>query len=97
MPEVVRAETDSHKGHESPTPSPFHKTNYVAGQTTVYANGKAVIRKDDKTACGDPAVGSSSTVYVEDKLVHRKGDATGGHGSFEENEAETGSGDVYCG
>ena len=38
MPEVVRAELDSHVGHDSPTPSPFHQTSYVAGQTTVFAN-----------------------------------------------------------
>lgn len=97
MKEVVRAETDTHVGHDSPTPSPFHKTSYVAGQTTVHVNNKPVIRKTDKTSCGDPAVGSSGTVYAEGKLVHRKDDATGGHGSFVANKAQTGSGNVYCG
>ena len=95
MPGAVRAETDTHVGHDSPTPSPFHKTAYVAGQTTVYVNGKPVIRKDDKTDCGDPAVGSASKTYAEGKLIHRKDDATGGHGSFVANKAETASGDVF--
>ena len=95
MPEVVRAELDSHVGHDSPTPSPFHQTSYVAGQTTVFANTKAVIRKTDKTACGDPAEGSSSNVYAEGKLIHRKGDATSGHASFVANSAKTGSPNVF--
>ena len=96
MPEVVRAEVDSHEGHDSPTPSPFHQTSYVAGQTTVFANTKAVIRKTDKTLCGDPAEGASDNVYAEGKLVHRKGDATKGHASFVANSAKTGSPDVFA-
>jgi len=95
--EVVRADTDSHVGHASPSPSPFHQTTYKAGQSTVYVNNKPVIRKDDTTKCGDPAVGSSGTVYAENKLIHRKDDATGGHGSFVPNKAQSGSGDVFCG
>jgi len=95
--EVVRADKDSHVGHDSPTPSPFHQTSYKAGQNTVFVNDKAVIRKGDTTKCGDPAVGSSGTVYAEAKLVHRKTDATGGHGSFVANSAQTGSPDVFCG
>ena len=94
MPGAVRAETDVHVGHDSPTPSPKHQTAYVAGQTTVHVNGKPVIRKDDKTACGDPAVGSASSVYAEGKLIHRLNDATGGHGSFVPNKAQTASSDV---
>ena len=94
MPGAVRAETDVHVGHDSPTPSPKHQTAYVAGQTTVHVNGKPVIRKDDKTACGDPAVGSASSVYAEGKLIHRLNDATGGHGSFVPNKAQTASTDV---
>jgi uncharacterized Zn-binding protein involved in type VI secretion len=94
MPGIVRASVDKHIGHASPTPNPFHKTSYVAGQSTVFANGKEVIRKDDKTSCGDPAVGSSDNVYAEGKLVHRQGDATGGHESWVPNAAATGSGDV---
>ncbi len=97
MPGAVRAETDVHVGHDSPTPSPKHQTAYVAGQTSVYVNGKPVIRKDDKTECGDPAIGSASNVYAEGKLIHRKDDATGGHGSFIANKAQTGSGDVILG
>jgi len=96
MAEVVRAELDSHEGHDSPTPSPFHQTNYVSGQTTVFVDNKAVIRKGDKTACGDPATGSSDNVYVEGKLVHRKNDATGGHASFIANKAKTGSPTVFA-
>jgi len=95
MPGAVRAETDVHVGHASPSPAPKHQTAYVAGQTTVHVNGKPVIRKDDKTACGDPATGSASTVYAEGKLIHRKDDATGGHGSFVANKAQTASGDVF--
>lgn len=94
MPGAVRAETDQHVGHDSPTPSPFHQTNYKAGQTTVYVNDKPVIRKDDKTDCGDPAVGSAASVYAEGKLIHRLNDATGGHGSFVANKAKTASSDV---
>jgi uncharacterized Zn-binding protein involved in type VI secretion len=96
MPEVVRAELDSHVGHDSPTPSPFHQTSYVAGQTTVFANSKPVIRLDDKTACGDPATAASGDVYAEGKLIHRKGDATGGHASFVANSAKTGSPNVFA-
>ena len=96
MPGIVRAEVDKHIGHASPTPSDFHQFKYVAGQTTVFVNNKPVIRVGDKTQCGDPAVGSSPNVYAEGKLVHRQGDATGGHGSWVPNAAETGSGDVYA-
>ena len=42
MPEVVRANADSHIGHASPTPNPFHKTNYTnAAQGKVYAESNA--------------------------------------------------------
>ena len=96
MPEVVRAESDAHVGHDSPTPSPFHQTNYKAGQSTVFVNTKAVIRKGDTTDCGDPAEGASDNVYAEGKLVHRKGDATKGHASFVANSAKTGSPNVFA-
>lgn len=95
MPGAVRAETDQHVGHASPSPAPKHQTAYVAGQTTVFVNNKSVIRKGDKTQCGDPATGSASTVYAEGKLIHRKDDATGGHGSFVPNKAQTASSDVF--
>ena len=96
MPGVVRSETDSHKGHASPTPSPFHQTNYTGGSSNVKVNGKSVIRIDDKTTCGDPASGGSGTVFVNNKGVHRKGDATSGHGSWVPNSAASGSGNVFA-
>ena len=96
MPGIVRVETDSHVGHASPTPSPFHKTAYEEGSDDVFVNGKPAVRKGDKTVCGDPAVGCSDNVYVNDILVHRKDDATGGHGSWIPNKAETGSGNVFA-
>lgn len=97
MPGVVRAEVDKHIGHASPTPNDFHQFSYTSSQNTVFCNDKPVVRKGDKTSCGDPAVGSSSTVRAEGELVHRQGDATGGHGSWVPNAAQTGSGDVNCG
>lgn len=96
MPGIVRVETDSHVGHASPTPSPFHKTAYEEGSDDVFVNGKPAVRKGDKTVCGDPAVGCSDNVYVNNILVHRKDDATGGHGSWIPNKAETGSGNVFA-
>lgn len=93
MPGAVR-EVDSHVGHASATPNPFHKTKYVSGQSTVFANKSLIIRVTDKTSCGDPAVGKSPNVYAEGKLIHRLGDATGGHGSWVPNQSATASGDV---
>jgi len=96
MPAVVRVETDSHVGHASPTPGPFHKTKYAVGSDDVYVNGAKAVRKGDTTACGDPAVGCSDDVYVNGILVHRKDDATGGHGSWVPNSAATGSDNVFA-
>ena len=100
MPEVVRADTDVHVGHKAKW-NPFHQTSYAAGQSTVFVNGEPVIRKGDKTLCGDPAVGASGSVFAAGAPIHRKGDATGGHGSgrsnFGGNSAKTGSGDVFAG
>jgi uncharacterized Zn-binding protein involved in type VI secretion len=93
MPGAVR-EGDAHAGHASGTPNPFHRTTYVSGQSTVYVNGKKVIRKGDSTSCGDPAVGSSNNVYANGKLIHRLGDSTGGHGSWGGNSAAQASGNV---
>lgn len=93
MPGAVR-EGDAHVGHASGTPNPFHRTTYVSGQSTVYVNGKKVIRKGDSTSCGDPAVGSSNNVYASGKLIHRLGDSTGGHGSWGGNSAAQASGNV---
>ena len=96
MTGIVRVDLDSHKGHDSPTPSPFHKSKYAEGSPTVQINNKRVVRKGDKTYCGDPAEGASSTVFVDGIPVHRQGDATKGHGSFVANSAETGSDTVFA-
>jgi len=96
MPEVVRANVDAHIGHASPSPGPFHQTSYTGGSPNVFANNEPVIRGDstDSTVCGDPAVERSPNVFVNGIGVHRKGDATGGHGSWVPNAAQTGSPDV---
>ena len=95
MPGIVR-QGDSHAGHASPTPSPFHKTSYVGGSPNVNVNSKAVIREKDSTACGDPAVGKSGDVKVNGIGVHRLGDGTGGHGSWVPNSAATSSTNVFA-
>lgn len=96
MPGIVRVDLDEHAGHESTSPAPFHKTKYAEGSATVFIDTKRVVRQGDKTYCGDPATGASGTVFVDGKPVHRKGDATGGHGSWVENSASTGSGAVFA-
>lgn len=96
MPGVVRTNKDSHVGHASPTPAPKHKTAYASGASKVFVEDEKVVREGDKTYCGDPAVGKSPNVWAEDKQVHRKDDATGGHGSFVANKAETGSTTVFA-
>lgn len=95
MPGIVRRAIDSHVGHASPTPNPFHRTRYVSGSSNVFANGFGVVRVGDATGCGDPAVTGSSNVFVNGRRVHRRGDATGGHGSWRPNAAATGSGNVF--
>lgn len=95
MPGIVR-ENDSHIGHASPTPNPFHSTVYIASQATVFINGRLAIVEGDSTACGDPVVGTSPNVYVGGLPVHRLGDATGGHDSWVPNAAGTASGDVFA-
>ena len=97
MPSVVRANVDKHVGHESPTPGAFHQTAYAEPGITVFVNDEQIIRKGDKTICGDPAVGSATNVYAGDKLIHQKGDATGGHESWVANKAASGSPDVFIG
>jgi len=96
MPGIVRVETDRHVGHASPTPSPYHQTNYDEGSDDVFVNGKPAVRIDDKTGCGDPAIAGSPDVYVNGIKVHREKDATGGHGSWVPNSAQTGSDDVFA-
>lgn len=97
MPEVTRVGTDTHVGHASPTPSPFHQTAYASGSPDVFTNGAKTVRIGDSTSCGDPATGGSATVKVNGIGVHRKGDATGGHGSFVPNSSASGSANVIAG
>ena len=98
MPGVVRKGVDKHIGHASPTPSPFHQTQYSnAAQGKVYANGSLVVVAGGSTSCGDPVSGKSSKVFAEGKGVHRKGDATSGHGSWGGNAAQSGSPNVIAG
>lgn len=96
MPEVVRVGSDSHVGHASPTPNPFHQTPYATGSGNVFVNDDAVVRVGDVTGCGDPAAVGSGNVFVNDIAVHRKGDATAGHGSWVPNAAASGSPDVFA-
>lgn len=96
MPEVVRTNVDLHVGHASPSPGPFHQTSYAVGSPNVFANNEKVVRIGDTTVCGDPAVGCSPNVFANNICVHRKGDATGGHGSWVPNAAQTGSPNVFA-
>ena len=97
MAAVTRVGLDSHIGHASPTPNPFHSTPYVEGSPDVFTNSKKTVRIGDSTGCGDPAVGGSSSVFVNSIGVHRKGDGTGGHGSWVANLSASGSGNVFAG
>ena len=97
MPEVTRVGLDSHVGHASPTPNPFHQTAYASGSDDVFTNGAKTVRIGDTTSCGDPATGGSTKVFVNGIGVHRKGDATGGHGSWIPNSSASGSSDVFAG
>ena len=97
MPEVTRVGLDSHIGHASPTPNPFHQTAYASGSPDVFCDGAKVVRIGDTTSCGDPAVGGSATVFANGIGVHRKGDATGGHASWVPNASASGSPTVSAG
>ena len=97
MPGITRVGTDSHVGHASPTPSPFHQTSYASGSPDVIVNGASAVRIGDATGCGDPAVGGSGTVKVNGIGVHRIGDGTGGHGSWVPNAYAGGSSNVIAG
>ena len=97
MPAVTRVGLDSHVGHASPTPNPFHKTAYAEGSPDVNTNGAATVRIGDATSCGDPATGGSGTVFVNGIGVHRQGDGTVGHGSWVPNESASGSPNVNAG
>jgi uncharacterized Zn-binding protein involved in type VI secretion len=97
MPAVTRVGLDSHVGHASPTPNPFHRTPYTSGSSNVNTNGAATVRIGDITGCGDPATGGSGTVFVNGIGVHRQGDGTGGHGSWVESVSSSGSPNVIAG
>lgn len=97
MPGITRKGTDSHIGHASPTPNPFHKTSYASGSSNVIVNGAGAVRLGDATGCGDPATGASSKVIVNGRGVHRIGDGTGGHGSWPGNASAGGSSNVIAG
>jgi len=95
---VVRANVDSHAGHFSLTPNPFHRTAYVASNNSkVFVEGELAIVDGDSTVCGDPVVGKSARVFVMGKGVHRLGDSTGGHDSWVPNFAASASGKVFAG
>ena len=97
MPGITRVGLDSHAGHASPTPNPFHQTAYASGSGNVFVNGASAVRIGDATGCGDPAVGGSSIVIINGQGVHRETDATGGHGSWVPNSSAGGSSNVIAG
>jgi uncharacterized Zn-binding protein involved in type VI secretion len=97
LKEVTRVGDDSHIGHASPTPNPFHQTAYATGSPNVFVNSSKCTRIGDTTSCGDPATAGSATVFVNSISVHRKGDATGGHGSWVPNASASGSPNVKAG
>ena len=97
LKEVTRVGDDSHVGHASLTPNPFHQTAYATGSPNVFVNGSKCTRITDTTSCGDPATAGSATVFVNNLKVHRKGDATGGHGSWVPNASASGSHNVKAG
>tara|TARA_R100000742_G_C4272546_1_gene91781 strand:+ start:1225 stop:1521 length:297 start_codon:yes stop_codon:yes gene_type:complete len=94
---VTRVGLDSHIGHASPSPNPFHSTPYAVGSDNVFTNGAKTVRIGDTTGCGDPATGGSTTVFVNGIGVHRKDDGTGGHQSWVPNKSASGSGNVFAG
>lgn len=98
MPGVVRVGKDSHIGHASGTPNPFHRTKYLTGSSNVTINGAPVVRGGgvDRTACGDVTTGLSGNVTVNGTGVHRIGDSTAGHGSWGGNAAASGSTNVFA-
>ena len=95
--EVTRVGDDSHVGHASPTPNPFHQTAYATGSPNVFVNSSKCTRITDTTACGDPATAGSSTEFANGLRVHRRTDATGGHGSWVPNQSNSGSPNVKAG
>ena len=97
MPGIAKRGVDTHIGHASSTPNPFHKTPYVvAGQIKVTVNGSLAVTTGGSTACGDDAVGGSAKVTAGGFPVHRIGDATSGHATFPANACATGSSNVIA-
>jgi uncharacterized Zn-binding protein involved in type VI secretion len=96
MPAVTRVGLDSHVGHASPTPNPFHQTAYDTGSPDVFTNNAKTVRVGDTTSCGDPATAGSPDVFVNGIAIHRLGDSTGGHGSFVPNASASGSDNVFA-
>ena len=96
MPAVTRVGLDSHVGHASPTPNPFHQTAYATGSPDVFTNNAKTVRVGDTTACGDPAAAGSPDVFVNGIAIHRLGDATSGHGSWVANASASGSDNVFA-
>ena len=96
MPGIVRTNVDSHQGHAGTSIAPYHKTYYASGSNNVFVNNQSAVRTGDRTACGDPAIGGSTTVFINNRAVHRIGDATGGHGEWRPNAADTGSSNVIA-
>ena len=96
MPAVTRVGLDSHVGHASPTPNPFHQTAYATGSPDVFTNNAKTVRVGDTTACGDPAAAGSPDVFVNGIAIHILGDATSGHGSWVANASASGSGNVFA-
>lgn len=90
----VRRFQDSHVGHASKTPNPFHKTRYAEGSPNVIVNGTGAVRVGDQTFCTDPAAEGSPNVIINNKAAHRIFDATAGHRSWVPNVAATGSSNV---
>ena len=96
MPAVSRVGLDTHVGHASPTPNPFHQTAYAAGSSNVFTNKAKTVRVGDATSGGDPASAGSPNVFANKIKVHRLGDATAGHGSFVSNSSASGSNNVFA-
>ena len=63
MPGVARRFIDSHIGHPSFTPNPFHRTNYATGSNNVFVNKLGVVRVGDITYCTDGALARNHGVY----------------------------------
>jgi len=98
MPAVCRVGVDSHIGHASVTPNPFHASSYTSTpQTKVTVEGSLAVVVGGSTGCGDGAVGGSSKVNIQGSPVHRVGDGTSGHGSWLPNAAASGSPKVIAG